>query len=253
MPYECLRLEFDDRIASLTLAGPDAGNAIDARLLAELSQAAGEIAARDDVSVVLLAADGADFCAGWADDAVALRLQADAPADPFGAVADLPCPVIAAMQGRVRDGGLELALAADIRIAADDASFAIAALAGGMLPLAGGSQRLPRVVGRARATSMLLLGDVLDAQEAYRAGLVSRLLPRATFEVEALAVARTLASRGPLALRYAKEAVRQGLDMPLDQALRLELDFSIILQTTSDRAEGVQAFLEKRRPDFEGH
>jgi enoyl-CoA hydratase/carnithine racemase len=96
------------------------------------------------------------------------------------------------------------------------------------------------------------LWGVLDAAEAQRAGLVSRVLPNATFAADAMALSRTLASRGPIGLRYAKEAIHQGLDMPLDQALRLELDFSIILQTTQDRAEGVNAFMEKRPPNFEG-
>jgi enoyl-CoA hydratase/carnithine racemase len=122
----------------------------------------------------------------------------------------------------------------------------------GTLPLAGGSQRLPRVVGRAVAASMLLLGDELDAQAAYRAGLVSRVFPAAVLASEAESLAQRIAAHGPLALRYAKEAVHHGAELSLDQALRYELDLSVILQTTRDRAEGVRAFLEKRPPKFEG-
>jgi enoyl-CoA hydratase len=248
MAFQRLRLAFEDRIARLTLTS----NGMDSRLLQELPEAAAAISAQDGVSVVLLDSAGPDFCTGWSDDAIASRLAKDAAPDPFGCIGDLPQPIIAAVRGRAHDAGLELALACDIRIAAEDASFAMTGLAAGLTPLAGGSQRLPRMIGRARATSMLLLGDVLDAEQAQRAGLVSRVLPAPSFEADAMALARTVASRGPIALRYAKEAVKQGMDMPLDQALHLELDFSIILQTTADRAEGVRAFLEKRGPKFEG-
>jgi enoyl-CoA hydratase len=248
MAYQRLRLAFEDRIARLTLTS----TVMDAALLDELPRAAEAISAQDNVSVVLLDADGPDFCPVWAEDAIERRLQPDAPADPFGCLADLPQPVIAPIRGRCHDAGLELALACDIRLAASDATFAMTGLSTGLPALAGGSQRLPRIAGRTRATSMLLLGDVLDAESAQRTGLISRVLPNDTFEADSLAVARTVASRGPIALHYAKEAVHQGMDMPLDQAVRLELDFSIILQTTADRAEGIKAFLEKRKANFEG-
>jgi enoyl-CoA hydratase/carnithine racemase len=145
-----------------------------------------------------------------------------------------------------------MALACDIRVAADDARFALPEVGMGSLPLAGGSQRLPRIAGRAVAASMLLLGDELDAHAAHHAGIVSRVFPSADLAAEAEALATRIAAHGPLALRYAKEAVYQGSEMTLDQALRHELDLSVILQTTSDRDEGVRAFSEKRPPRFEG-
>jgi enoyl-CoA hydratase len=160
--------------------------------------------------------------------------------------------VLAPVQGRAVSGGLELALAADVRVCSEDARFGLPEVGAGLLPLAGGSQRLPRVVGRSRATSMLLLSDELDAEAAYRAGLVSRVFGRGTLESETRTLAERIASRGPLGLRYAKEAVLRGAEMTLDQGLRHELDLSVILQTTEDRAEGVRAFLEKRPPRFEG-
>jgi enoyl-CoA hydratase len=246
MQYRNLRLQIEPPIARITLARPAVANRIDARLLRELEAACEAIAANDAVSVTLVTAEDADFCAGWDS------LPPDAALDPFAPLAGLPCPVVAAIQGACLSAGLELALACDVRLAADSARFALPEVAQGTLPLAGGSQRLSRLVGRSIATSMLLLGEDLDAPAAYRAGLVSRVFPANDLAAEAEAIARKIAANGPLALRYAKEAVHHGAELPLDHALRYELDLSVILQTTQDRAEGVQAFLEKRPPDFEG-
>jgi enoyl-CoA hydratase len=248
MAVQRLRLTFEGSIARLTLTAPR----IDLRALQELASAAEAITANDDASVVLLRTEGADFGVGWADDAIAARLASGAPADAFAAIAALPMPVIAATQGTVSSAALELALCADVRIAADDARFSLPEPAQGLLPLSGGSQRLARIAGRGAAASMLLLGEELDAATALQCGLVSRVVPAPDLGAEADALASRIAERGPIALRYAKEAVRQGLEMSLDQGLRLELDLSVILQTTADRAEGVKAFLEKRKPNFEG-
>jgi enoyl-CoA hydratase len=118
--------------------------------------------------------------------------------------------------------------------------------------MAGGTQRLARIVGRAAALELILTAEPIDAQTARRIGLVSQVVPRDRLLAEASALAERIAARGPIAVRYAKEAVSQGLDMPLEQALRFETDLTIILQTTEDRAEGVRAFLEKRAPEFKG-
>jgi enoyl-CoA hydratase len=246
--YQRLRLDLEGRIARLTLT---AGR-IDVRALDELSSAAETLGASDEVSVVLLRSEAADFCLGWSEDAIAARFASGAPADPFAAIYGLPMPVIASMQGKAVSAGLELALCADVRLAADDARFSLPELLQGLLPLAGGSQRLTRIAGRGAASSMLLLGEELDAAGALRCGLISRVVPAKELTAGADALASRVAERGPLALRYAKEAVRQGLEMSLDQGLRLELDLSIILQTTADRDEGVKAFLEKRKANFEG-
>ena len=247
MDFHTLRLQIDGAIAHITLTRSEAANRVDGRLLRELEAACETIAANDAVCVTLLTAEGADFCAGW--DA---SFRDDPGLDPFGPLAGLACPTMAAVQGATLSAGLELALACDVRITAEDARFGLPEVSQGTLPRAGGSQRLPRVVGRAVAASMLLLGDELDAQPAYRAGLVSRVFPTQQLADEAEALAQRIAAHGPLALRYAKEAVHQGAELSLDQALRYELDLSVILQTTEDRAEGVRAFSEKRPPRFEG-
>ena len=253
MSFQSIRLGIDGPVARLALSRPGDANRVDEIVLRELAEASQLIAENASVALTVLTADGPDFCAGWTPEARDAISSADNRLlDPFGCIAALPCPVLVALRGAVVGAGLELALACDIRIAADDTRFAIPDVSTGGLPLAGGSQRLPRIAGRSLATSMLLLGDELDAADAYRAGLVSRVFPPATLVEETEALAQRIAANGPLGLRYAKEAVRNGIELPLDAALRLELDYSIILQTTRDRAEGVDAFKQKRPPHFEG-
>ena len=256
MQHRSLNLDVAGPVARITIAG-ETENRIDRRVLLELRGAATEIAAQPEISVVLLDAAGPDFCVGWqAAFREELARERPEPAsgllDPFGPLADLACPVVAAAQGRAFSAGLELLLCADIRLAAADASFGMPEAVEGRLPLAGATQRLPRLLGRARALAMLLTGDSIDAATALSAGLVSRVVPAGDLAATSSAVATRLAERGPIALRYAKEAVKRGLEMPLEQALRYETDLSVILQTTEDRAEGVRAFLEKRPPRFEG-
>jgi enoyl-CoA hydratase len=247
MDFHTLRLQVEGSIARITLSRPDAANRIDSRTVRELEAVCETIAANDAICVTLLTAEGADFCAGW--DA---SLTDELGADPLEPLTSLPAPTVAAVQGAALSAGLELALACDVRIAAEDARFGLPEVSQGRLPRGGGSQRLLRAVGRPIATSMLLLGEELDAQAAYRAGLVSRIYPAQTLAAEAEALAQRIAAHSPLALRYAKEAVHHGAELSLDQALRYELDLSVILQTTYDRAEGVRAFTEKRPPKFEG-
>jgi enoyl-CoA hydratase/carnithine racemase len=179
-------------------------------------------------------------------------VEAIRQADSFSFLSRLSRPGIAAVRGDALSAGLELALACDIRIAGESARFGLPETSLGLLPSGGGTQRLPRVVGRAKALQMILLGEVIDAAEALRCGLASRVVPDGKVDDEALALAERIAARGPLAVRYAKEALLRGTEMPLEQALRFETDLTIILQTTEDRAEGVRTFLEKREPHFKG-
>ncbi|MGE0685373.1 MAG: enoyl-CoA hydratase/isomerase family protein [Dehalococcoidia bacterium] len=253
MEYQRLRFSIDGRIARITLSSAVTGNRIDARLLRELDDAGEIISTSPDVAVVQLDAEGAHFCLGW-EDATRDSLQqgTGAVVDPFAAIADLACPTVAVIQGGALSGGFELALACDIRIAETTARFVLPEVTEGRLPLAGATQRLPRIAGKATVLSMLLLGEELDAERAYRAGIISRLAGAGELEAEAESLVGAIASRGPLALRYAKEATVRGIDMTLDQGLRFETDLSVILQSTADRAEGLRAFFEKRPPQFEG-
>jgi enoyl-CoA hydratase len=163
-----------------------------------------------------------------------------------------PQPIIAAIRGYALGGGLELALACDLRIAGEDAQLGLTEINLAIIPGGGGTQRLARLVGRGKALEMILTGARLSAAEALRVGLVERVVPPGDVLSSAQALARSLADKAPVALRYAKEAVVKGLELPLAEGLRLEGDLSTLLRTTEDRLEGARAFLEKRRPRWQG-
>jgi enoyl-CoA hydratase/carnithine racemase len=245
MSYRTLKLETSGPIATIRLEQ----ETVSASLLDELDAACAAINDDNDIRVALLTGGGDVFCRGWegSGDAGAGR-----PTPPFACLQSMGQPVICAINGDAISAGLELALACDVRLAAESARFALPETAQGTIPHAGGTQRLARLVGRGEALRLLLLGEEIDAAEALRIGLVSAVHPRERLLAEAEALAQRMASRGPVALRYAKEAVRRGLEQPLDQALRYETDLTVILQTTEDRAEGVRAFIEKRDPKFKG-
>ena len=176
----------------------------------------------------------------------------EAKGQPAAAIASINCPVIAAINGDALGQGLELALSCDIRIAADTARFGLPQVGQGILPGDGGTQRLARIVGRGKAMELLLTGNTIDASEALAIGLVNQVVAGGKLIAEVETMAAAVVSKGPLALRYAKEAVIKGLDLTLEQGLRLEADLYLLLHTTADRTEGIRAFLEKKRPQFKG-
>lgn len=161
-------------------------------------------------------------------------------------------PTIAAITGEALGQGLELVLACDFRLCTETAHFAMNHLTYGDIPCDGGTQRLSRIVGKTKAMEMILTGETIDAQEAHQIGLIHQVLSEADLFQAALDSAQAMASKGPIALRYAKEAVHKGMDLSLDQGLRLEADLYFLLHTTKDRTEGIRAFQEKRAPSFEG-
>ena len=168
------------------------------------------------------------------------------------AIAALPFPVIAAINGDALDQGLELALAADIRVAAETAQFQMGQALQGLIPWDGGTQRLPRIVGPAHATDILLTGRTIGAEEALGMGLVNRVAPSADVLTTAQEIAGQILAGGAIAARYAKEVILAGSEMTLDQGILLETDLTMILQTTTDREEGIRSFLERRDPEFRG-
>ncbi len=251
-----LTLDINPPLARLTLVR----DVIGASEIADLASACEAIAGDDSVRAVVLAGGGDSFGRGW--DWPALASESPDPSgalqeagvldDPFGCLAALPKAVVCALHGEVSGGGLALALAADIRIAAEDATFSLPETGLGLVPMAGATQRLARLAGRGNALALALSGEPIDAANALRIGIVSEVVPKATLAKRADAIAGRIAERGPIAVRYAKEAVSRAAEMPLDQGLRYETDLTMILQTTEDRAEGVRAFLEKRPPKFKG-
>jgi len=236
-----------DGIAWLTLERSSAGNRITADLAQALCAAAAEIELDDRVRVVVLAAAGPSFCLG-----VESGGEWEQRCDWVDAIGRLTRPVVAAVHGEARAEGFELALACDLRVVSTRARFALPQLGDGRLPSHGGTQRLPRLVGRMRALDLLLTGRTIEAAEAQAMGLVSRLIAPDGFRGAVEALAAELRGKGPIALRYAKEAVLKGSDLTLDQGIRLEEDLYALLQTTRDRRAGVAAFLKKRTPVFRG-
>jgi enoyl-CoA hydratase len=200
----------------------------------------------DDGSAQMLAitSAGANFCVSF-DEGVDPRI--------VESLAVLSKPTVAIINGDAFDEGLELAMAADIRIAVSSARFAITQMKHGVMPHFGATQRLPRLIGAASALRMMLTGTALRADEAMRLGLVTYLGKNRSELAEVSGrVAQAILSRAPLAARLVKDAVLKGYDMTLEQGIRLEEDLYALLQTTADRAEGVRAFLEKRKPLFRG-
>jgi len=246
MPYEMIIYEKRGQVGNITLNRPQAGNALNADMAQELAYVCQEINQDEDISVVVLQAAGSSFCLG--SDPTERELACEAPT----AIASLDRAVIAAINGDAWGEGLELALSCDIRIAAEGTGFCLAHTSYGLIPSGGGTQRLPRLVGRGKALEMILTAQPIDAAEAYRIGLVNKVVALGALAQEVQEMARKLISKGPIALRYCKEAVNKGLDLTLEQGLRLEADLYFLLQTTEDRIEGIRAFPEKRPPQFKG-
>ena len=235
-------------VARITLARGGFRNRLDAEVMTGLVEACA--AAEDSAAaVVVLAADGPAFSAGLARGR---RWPDPAWPDGVGAVGRLRKPVVAALQGEVLGWGLSLALACDVRLAASSAVLGLPEVRSGTLPGGGAVARLARMIGPARTLEMVLLGTRLTAARAADWGLVAGVVEPARLAAAVEDAARALAARAPEALRLAKEAVVAGLDLPLDDGIRLEQDLYVLLQTTEDRREGVRAFLERRTPRFGG-
>ena len=242
-----VRFERRGAVAVLTLSGAARGNRFDEAAALAFADAC-ESADEDDVACVVVAHEGRDFCLGLDPDGTDRPRRARR--DFVTALAAIRAPVVVAIAGRAVDEGVELALAADRRIAAPAARFQLGQVAAGRIPSFGATQRLPRIVGAEAALRLVLLGESVSAKRAKELGLVTTIAPNP--RAAALRLAGSIAERGPIALRFAKEAVRRSFDLPLDDGARLEHDLYALLQTTADRAEGVKSFLEKRRPRFRG-
>jgi enoyl-CoA hydratase/carnithine racemase len=252
-------VERRDAIALVALNRPDKHNALSLALLRRFREILCELGDDASIRVVIVRGNERCFSTGMdlddlagataiADTQRALAVARDANA----AIERCPKPVVAAIAGWCLTGGLELALACDIRIAADTARFGITSARIGTVAGVGGTQRLPRLIGPGRAKELLFSAEPIDANEALRIGLVNRVV-RAGQEVEAaMEMARLYARRAPLGLRFAKTAVDVGMTMPLEAALTFEIGLTSQLFTTEDRAEGLRAFREKREPEFHG-
>ena len=254
-----LEFSIHDQVATVVLNRPEAMNAIDPETQSELLDCWQRIREDDDVRVVILTGAGERaFCTG------SDLKKTMPPSESYASLAfgrgDIDVasqlatdkPVICAINGYALGGGLEMALACDIRIAADHARFGLPEVRVGSIPGAGGTQRLPRTIGASDAMLLLLTGDHIDATEALRLGIVSRVVPFADLRGEAEAIAGRIAANAPLAVRAVKRLVRQGQSLPLDVAIAQERLTFGVLRDTEDRIEGRRAFAEKRKPVYKG-
>jgi enoyl-CoA hydratase len=256
--YETLLIERRNRVAIVTINRPEKRNALNiqtreegARLLEEL---------RDDESVGVVVFTGAGdkaFIAGadiaeFAGRTALTQRDVMMARSLFTAIDTFPKPVIAMVNGYCLGGGCELALACDLRIASETASFGQPEINLGIIPGGGGTQRLTRLVGEGKAMELILTGDIIDAREAYNMGLVNMVVPAADLEARTMELANRIAEKSPVALRMAKEAVKLASRSNLDEGLRREVDLFALCFSSEDKDEGVRAFLEKRKPVFKG-
>ena len=259
MSYQTMLFEIKDGIAFVTLNRPDKLNALNDQVMLELADAAERIATEPDIKGAILTGSGPkSFVAGADIGDLSRQGPFDGKARAQRGQAVLrrleTCgkPVIAAINGFALGGGCELAMACHIRIASENAKFGQPEVKLGIAPGYGGTQRLPRLVGKGVAMQLILTGEMIDAQEAYRIGLVNKVVPAADLLAESEKVMRGILTMGPLAVRLAMEAVDQGLEMSLDEGLLLEANHFGLLAATQDMKEGTTAFLEKRSARFQG-
>jgi len=251
------RVEGHDGVALVTIDRPEARNALSFALLAQLADALQELDADPGVrAVVLTGAGDAAFVAG-ADitelaDQTPERLASEGHFDAWDRIAGVGVPVIAAVRGYALGGGCELAMSCDLIVAGDDARFGQPEIRIGVMPGAGGTQRLTRAIGQARAMELILTGRMFGAEEAFAAGLVSQVVPAAETLSAALTLASTIAGMPPLAVRAAKAAVRSAAELPLAEGLRRERAAFFDLFATEDQREGMAAFMAKRPPTWTG-
>ncbi len=256
MAYQSLTFQKRENIGTLQVISPMGAPEKMQRLSEELNECSAEITWNDEIQVVIVTgADEKSFSLETEWTGMISKEEGEEQirfwsiAEP---IARIDKPVIAAINGNAIGQGLELALGCDIRIATEGSHFGLPHIQSGSIPWDGGTQRLSRLVGKGKALEMILHGELIDAREAYRIGLVNRVVPSDQLMAIAMGMAQEMAAKGPTALRYTKEAVYKGMDMTLEQGLRLEADLYLLLHTTKDRTEGIKAFLEKRTPKFEG-
>ncbi len=257
--YDTITFDVQGRIAVLTLNRPAVLNALNRQTLVELAQAIRTIGLDDKIGGVILTGAGPKAFAAGADikelavntpvEAQAISAQGHAL---MAAIETLGKPVIAAVNGYALGGGCELAMACTLRIAAENAKFGQPEVSLGLIPGYGGTQRLPRLVGKGRALQIILSAKLIGAQEALRIGLVNEVVPAGELLGRATALLDTILANAPLALRFAINAVNRGAEATLVEGCALEGDLFGLCAATADRAEGTGAFLAKRKPEFHG-
>ena len=258
MTFETILLDRKDGIGTLTFNRPKVLNAINAQMIQEMKSAVEELHRDPAIGVIIITGVGKAFQTG-ADIEELSRMSPlqilrwnQGVVENFEALEKMRQPVIAAINGYALAGGLELALACTIRIAAESAKMGLPEVKIGILPGAGGTQRLPRLIGKGLAAEMILTGEMIDAREAYRIGLVNRVVPADQLMATAEELARKILRNAPVAVALAKDAIEVGKDLPLVGAIQYAQKNCITCFSTEDMKEGTAAFLQKRSPQFKG-
>ena len=256
--FKAVIYEKHDGIGYVTLNRPEALNVYNLQMRDDLYQVLSAIKVDSEVEAVIFRGVGEKaFCAG-AD--LSEFLTAPSPViarqvrwerDVWGLFLSLPQTLIAALHGYVLGSGIEMALCCDLRIASEDAKFGLPEVSLGIIPAAGGTQTLPRIIGTAKSMEMFLTGRWIDAEEAMAAGLVNQVLPRAELYSKAEELAKKVTSKSSIVVKYAREAIKRGFDMSLRDGLELERRITSLVLTTEDALEGVKALLEDRSPHFQ--
>ena len=255
MGYHTITVEIDDYVALIRLNRPDALNALNSELLGELSSALTDADANDKVRCIVITGSEKAFAAGADIKEMSTKTFVDVYNEnlfvaPTETISNIRTPIIAAVSGYALGGGAELAMACDFIIAADNAKFGQPEINLGVIPGIGGTQRLTRFVGKSKSMDMNLTGRFMDAEEAERSGLVSRVVPTAKLIPEAMAIARKIAEKSQVAVKAAKECVNRSYETTLREGLQFERRLFHALFSTDDKKEGMAAFLEKREPQF---
>jgi len=257
--FDTLLVETTDFVTKITLNRPDVLNALNRQVIGELSAVFEALRTDDAIRGIILTGVGDKaFAAGFDLDelsgltAAEAKTLAEQGQALMNGIETLGKPVIAALNGYAIGAGCELALACTMRIAAEHARFSLPEVRVGLIPGFGGTQRLPRLVGKSQALQMILSGDMMDAEEAARIGLIDEIVPKGKAADKAEAILTTIASNGPLAVRLALEAVNSGMDMSVPQGLRLEVALFALATSSDDLKEGIAAFFERRKPRFTG-
>ena len=256
--YETLLLERRGRVAIITINRPEKRNALNIKTREEGAALIEALGKDDSVNVVVITGAGDKaFIAGadiaeFAGRTALMQREVMVARSLFTAFDTFPKPIIAMINGYCLGGGCEVALACDIRVASETASFGQPEITLGIIPGGGGTQRLTRLVGEGKAMEMILTGQIIDAKTAFEIGLVNHVVPADQLEAKTMELANSIADKGPIAVRLAKEAVKIASRSSLDEGLRREVDLFALCFGTEDKDEGVNAFLEKRKPVFKG-